>query len=192
MSTLPWQNFFGTVSFFAINIVRKELKRARENAGNAGNAIAEKKNSCNCKAKMNYKLPCQHMLALVRNGTIDIHLIPQRWYLNYAEDTSTIAGEIQQNTLTLLQCIQNAVENAENNFKKIEIIETINNALDSLKEVPLEDVKLPHVMKQKGRPETTSGKRIESGFETEKRQICKGSQKDDTSFDSNAYVLPGK
>ncbi|KAF7720620.1 hypothetical protein EC973_006927, partial [Apophysomyces ossiformis] len=166
---------FGKVSFFAINMV-------------------------------NYKLPCQHMLPLIGNGTIGIHLIPQRWYLNYAEDyfpanTSTIVGEIRQNTLTTLQRIQDAVENAESNFKKIEIIETINSALDSLKETPVEEVKLLHITKKKGRSETTTGKMIESSFETEEKQIRKDSRKNNTSsgetydnnlFDSNVYILPGK
>ncbi|KAF7721002.1 hypothetical protein EC973_005630 [Apophysomyces ossiformis] len=64
------KELYGKVSFFAINMVRKELKRTWENAENG---TLEKKNSCSCKAKVNYKLPCQHMLPPVGNGTIGIH-----------------------------------------------------------------------------------------------------------------------
>lgn len=52
------QDLFGKVCFFALNFVRSELNKAWKNAGDQ----KEDSSTCSCATKINYGLPCQHMI----------------------------------------------------------------------------------------------------------------------------------
>ena len=71
----------GLVGHFAIRRIRAEIEKARDIVRGETSADDDQ---CNCEARINYLLPCYHLLlnSARTEVTLDITTIGSRWYLH--------------------------------------------------------------------------------------------------------------
>lgn len=69
-------HLFGKVCFFAIYKIRFELHLAWKNE------IPGEQYQCDCLSRLNFGLPCQHMMK-ADGPAVDLQYIPSRWFLDY-------------------------------------------------------------------------------------------------------------
>lgn len=73
------------VSSFAFENIKNELmemKASEENPDHVSHVLSGE--SCLCKLRRNFRLPCRHILAVTFvNGKIPLSVIHQRWRISY-------------------------------------------------------------------------------------------------------------
>ncbi|CAG8747503.1 8934_t:CDS:2, partial [Cetraspora pellucida] len=176
----------GKVAQFALNHIKNELIKATTYK------------ACLCELRVNYNIPCKHMLPT--SGFVFLSIIPTRWLLFPDENQPKSNRQMQSSTdlasnsdeLVLLKSQLYEIESRYVSFpdeqQKLALLEKLNEIL-AVPVTNLSEVKVPEKIVGKGHPSKT--KRLPIGIELmeqkEKKKKAKISKKKQTK---NSNFLP--
>lgn len=182
-----------SVSHFALRIIKTELRKTWELTAHQRKEATS--DDCDCEARLNFLLPCHHVLAALHNIPVPVSMIHKRWLLEASQGmlehlgvadlhsylslyrieifeplpvTSTDAKGVDSSFSDTMHDFTTLYQAMPDPQQRVDLIKQLNEFIGEIRSVPIKDPEsliLPTSIKTKGRPQGTKNARIPSSFE---------------------------